>query len=495
MGASGRRDQVLWWSVVGMAALAGLLLRVSAAQGGLWTDEAWSLIYARQAGDAAGVFLRINHDNNHHLYSLWLLAVGMDAPVWLIRLPAILCGTAAIFVAATVARDKSLEAGGVAAMVFAVAPVFVTFGSEARGYAPMLLAALVLILLATRAEDRGAGRAAPWWLGLTAALGMLSHMTMAAPVALVTLWVYIARRRTSGARGALRLTARLMGPALAATIAVAAFVFAAAAASPTGMRLGGYLPFDWSGFVGALDSLAGATVGAAFPAPWLGPLVIGAAALIVAVRPPALLGARGRLYAILILGVPVGAALLHPGNSIFPRYYLCSALGLALLGAVAIGRGLCGRAVVKAVAGAAFVAIVLSCLLHDRRLIEAQRGHPDRPVRLMAAAAPGGARLALDLPRFEGIVRVAAKRAGYPVEIVDGCAAAEFFLSATTAVVPPTRIVHCGLEMSALASSSGTALTGDRWTLYRFDACKPSGPLLPAPLEACPRARSHAERA
>jgi hypothetical protein len=150
---------------------------------------------------------------------------------------------------------------------------------------------------------------------------------------------------------------------------------------------------------------------------------------------------------------------------------------------------------VRAVAATALAVMVLSNLMQDLRLIEAQRGHPDRPVRLMVGLAPGGARVALDRPRFEGIVSVAAERAGYPVKIVDGCAPAEFFLSATTVAPPPPRIVRCGLRMRAIASASGTALTGDRWTLYRLEACNARGPLLPAPLEACPRARFDAERA
>ena len=89
MPAGGKSD-TLWWLTVGATAAVGLLLRVLAARGGLWTDEAWSMIYASQARDAAGVFLRINHDNNHHLNTLWLQAIGMGAPPWLARLPAIL---------------------------------------------------------------------------------------------------------------------------------------------------------------------------------------------------------------------------------------------------------------------------------------------------------------------------------------------------------------------------------------------------------------------
>ena len=67
MEAGQQRQQLWWWGVVCALALAGLALRIAAAHGGLWTDEAWSVIYAAQARDALGVFLRINHDNNHHL--------------------------------------------------------------------------------------------------------------------------------------------------------------------------------------------------------------------------------------------------------------------------------------------------------------------------------------------------------------------------------------------------------------------------------------------
>src|SRR3954453_8303311 len=128
------RQSRLWWAAVGAATLAGLALRIAAAQGGLWTDEAWSVIYAAQARNAAGVFLRINHDNNHHLNSLWLQAVGMGAPPWLARLPALFPWTANVVVAALLARGTSRTAGIVAAFLFALSPAMVTLGSEARGY-------------------------------------------------------------------------------------------------------------------------------------------------------------------------------------------------------------------------------------------------------------------------------------------------------------------------------------------------------------------------
>src|SRR5690348_3608371 len=116
--------QTWWWAAVGVIALAGLAVRFIAAHGGFWTDEAWSVIYAAQARDAAGVFLRINHDNNHPLVSLWLQAIGPDAPPLLARAPSILAGTLSIVAAAVLAGRRSRAAGIVAALLFAVAPMF-----------------------------------------------------------------------------------------------------------------------------------------------------------------------------------------------------------------------------------------------------------------------------------------------------------------------------------------------------------------------------------
>src|SRR5689334_9217711 len=129
----GERQSRLWWVAVGAATLAGLALRIAAARGVLWTDEAWSVIYAAQAKDPVGVFLRINHDNNHHLYSLWLQAIGMNASPLLARLPAIVAGTLSAPLAALIMARRSAWAGVIASILFAASPTMVNFGSEARG--------------------------------------------------------------------------------------------------------------------------------------------------------------------------------------------------------------------------------------------------------------------------------------------------------------------------------------------------------------------------
>lgn len=462
-----RREVVGWWIAVVAAAVTGLLLRIASAQGGLWTDEAWSSIYAAEAQDAAGVFLRINHDNNHHLYSLWFQFAGWGASPLLVRAPAIAAGTIGIILAALIAGRKSPAAGIVAAFLCAVSPTFVAFSSEARGYAFMLLATLAMILLVLQAAERGVQRSTAWWLGLISALGMLSHMTMAAPVALITLWHYLDRRSVLGSDGALRETLRLMGPALGAAAAVVMFVLAAAAASPTGMRIGGYLPFRADDFLQALGDIASATPGLPLSASWLAALLAAILALGLFIRQPAWMGSRARLYAVLILGVPMAIGIIQPGNAGFARYYLCSAVGLLLLVSAIVGHGLCKSGAARLGSVIVVAAMVSGSLAQDFNLIELQRGDPNRAVQLMASMSPGGARVATEPRRFEGFLRVAAHRAGYAVGFNDGCSGADFVLmSKPLALSSPSSVVRCGVRFHYLGSSDTVRLTGDAWLLY-----------------------------
>ena len=465
-----------WWGAVVAACLAAFALRLAAARGALWTDEAWSMLYAADAGTPAGVFLRINHDNNHHLYSLWLQAIGSDASPWLARLPAIAAGTACVLVAALLVGRRSRSAGLVAALLFAVSPTLVTFGSEARGYAPMLLAALILLLLASEAVERKERPATPWLIALTAVIGMLFHLTMAAPVALATLWVYLERRAALGPTPALGATARLMGPALAATTAVVGFVFAAAAASPTGMRLGGYVPFEWRDYVAALNDLTGWTAAISLPLAWLGPAAVAIAAGWIALRPPQWLGPRARLYAILILAVPLAALVLRPGNAGYARYYLASALGLLLLLAEWLGRAIDRRGPVRALAMGALIVLTGVGLLHNAQLVALGRGQPDAAVAMMVAQP--GARVALAPARLEAALALAAVRRGTPIGIANGCAPAAFVLAGHGRFDRPLPgVTRCGTHYAPVAAGRTTPLSGDAWTLYRATGLQSAHPL------------------
>lgn len=476
MQATDRRER-LWWWTVGAIALAGLALRIAAARGGLWTDEAWSVIYAAQARDPLGVFLRINHDNNHHLYSLWLQAIGPAASPTLARVPAILAGSACVVAAAMLAARRSRTAGVVAALLFAVSPTLVAFGSEARGYAMMLLAALMMLLLVSDALDGRPARGANLWLVAIALFGMLSHMTMAAPVAVATLWTYLERRAELGPAAALPATARLMGPALVATVTVILFVFAAAALSPTGMRLGGYRPFSAPHYAAALDDLALWSTGLSTPWLWLTPLLLGVGALVIAVQRPKWLGSRAVLYALLILAVPLAAAIIRPGNTEFARYYLASAIGLLLFISDWIGRGLTNRPTIRAGAALLLVTLVGVGVYRDSILISVDRGRPAAALADMAALSPSGARVAFAEPRLKAVVAVTAEQTGYPARFAAGCAPADFLLAAQPrwADAVPASVERCGIQMEAIDSSVTVPITGDSWVLYRAKSLQSFG--------------------
>jgi len=461
------RDR-LWWMAVAGLTLVGLALRVAAARGGLWTDEAWSVVYAAEARDPIGVFIRINHDNNHHLYSLWLQAIGPAASPMLARAPAVVAGSLCIVVAALIADRRSRRAGIVAALLFAISPSLVVFGSEARGYAMMLLAALAMLLLVSDAVDDRPARGAPWWLAAIAALGMLSHLTMAAPIGIAALWVYLERRRQLGPTAALLATLKLMGPALAATATVVLLVFTAAALSPTGMRVGGYEPFSAPHYVAALDDLALWSAGLGSFWPWIVPLALGTVALGLAIRAPQWLGSRARLYALLIIAVPLAAGFLRAGNTSFARYYLASALGLLLLMSEWIGRGFGARGPVRAAAALLVVTLVGISLYRDSQLIAVQRGRPAAALADMAELSPSGARIAFAEPRLKAVIAVAAERSRYAVRFADGCAPADFLLAAQSRwSETPLEVKRCGVAMQAVDSSVTIPLTGDSWVLYR----------------------------
>ena len=150
--------------------LLGLALRLLAARGGLWLDEAWSATFAQEVGTPLGVILQVNHDNNHILNTLWLQLVGPDATPMLQRALSIACGTATIPLAALFARRGGGAAAVVAALIFAISPILVTYGSEARGYAPMIAAMLLMLVLIDRwLEERTTPT--PGGITITALLG------------------------------------------------------------------------------------------------------------------------------------------------------------------------------------------------------------------------------------------------------------------------------------------------------------------------------------
>ena len=104
------------WLAIAALTLLGFVLRVLAARGALWLDEAWSATFAQEAATPIGVIWRVNHDNNHILNTLWLQLVGPDASPLTQRALAIVTGATAIPLAASIGARRGAATALIAAL-------------------------------------------------------------------------------------------------------------------------------------------------------------------------------------------------------------------------------------------------------------------------------------------------------------------------------------------------------------------------------------------
>ncbi|MES2337455.1 MAG: glycosyltransferase family 39 protein [Pseudomonadota bacterium] len=433
------------WSILLVIAAIGGALRVAAAQGGLWLDEAWSAVFARDVATPAGVFMNIHHDNNHHLNTLWLQLVGIDAAPILQRGLSIACGTAAVVVAGLIAARQGLTAATCAALLFAVSPMLVTYGSEARGYAPMLLCLLLAVLVTERwLEDRN--RPAPT-IGLTLAfvLGILSQLTMVFGILAIAGWVAWRARRDA--------ISLLAMPLIGSAGLVATILWVLPGAS--GFQFGNYQRFAFADFLTGLDGVIDYGFGIAATS---GAFLVAAIALVM------LRATRTSLYVLAIFGLPLGVALLQLGNPGIPRYYLVSLMALLLLASEAFAALVSRPGWPRVLAVALLAVVTMASSWHDVRLIANRRADPGAVIATIARAAPAGATIAIDRPRASAVIEVAAARRGYPLRL-DACGRFLFVDRDGTEPFPATP-TRCGAGYAPVAAAAPTGLSGTHWTLY-----------------------------
>lgn len=456
-------DRRYFWIAVALLAALGLGLRLAAAQGALWLDEAWSAAAAQDVGTPLGVFLQINHDNNHHLTTLWLQFVGIGAPPMAQRALSIACGTLAIPLAAAIGARQSRAGGLCAALLFAISPLLVTYGAEARGYAPMVLALLATVLLTARWLDDPVGRVPAIPLALAVLLGMFSQLTLAFGLAALALWIGLCLFRKLPPRDARRRAAAILLPILVPAIAAVAIIFGAAQAAGTGVRLGNYETFRLAAFANG--------VGAMFLATFGGPLALLAALVLIA--PPDRPGAadarsRDRLYFLLLLAIPLGVALLQIANSGAPRYHLLTGIGALMLASMHSGPRLLPGHALRWPVTAALALVVIASLITDWRIIGNRRADPGVAFDAIAARAPAGAEAAVDRERSSAVLRAAAASHRYPLRILEPpCPAARFLFVDRDGTQPfPDPAIRCGARYHVIAEGHPTGLSGTHWKLY-----------------------------
>ena len=458
--------------------LLGLGLRLWSARGGLWVDEAWSAQFVAQAGSAWGIFWRINHDNNHSLNSLWILLVGPYAPPLLIRALSIAAGTLSIAVAGAIGWRRDATTGLIAALLFAVSPILVAYGAEARGYGPMLPAMLVSILLIDRWLDRDDAPPA-WTLAALTLAGLLAQLTYIFALAAFAGWIVTARTRRGSIDSAVATTARALGPSLAVFALVVAFVVAAASASTTGFQAGGYPSFTLAAFVDVLAETIAYTTGFALPvaSATIGVALLTIAALLVRTH----LNRRPfYLFATIAFPLVLGVALWRIGNAGFARYYLVAVVGLLLLLAGSASAAMHRGGWRKGVAIVLTLLMVWACLQHDYALATAARGDPARAIATMRTRMPRGATVLVDTIRPIPVLDVAARSIRYPLAIRQTCPATAFvFIDLDLTTAPASVIARCNDRYRLMQTGRHLALSGLDWALYaRADPTEKHGETL-----------------
>jgi len=456
------------WAAIGLLTLLALALRIAAARGALWLDEAWSAQFAHEVRTPGAVFFAINHDNNHYLNTLWLQLVGWGAPPILARALSIACGTASVIVAGLIGARRGRTQAIILAALFAISPILLTYGAEARGYAPMLLALLIGIWLVDRdVAGRplpGAARA----LGYAGAFGMLAHLAMLPGLLALAAWALAARlSRREKLPQAIGGSLRLMRGALLAAMGVVGVMVLAAHASPDGYRIGSYQAFSLEALHSGLETMIAASFGLGFlPGALL--LAIAAIALpLVAWRLPVIRD-RALFLALLLYALPGAALLLQLGNSGIPRYYLIVALGLLLLMGEVLAAGWTSGGARRVATVAAIALIAVGSAVQDSRIIANRRANPGGAITAMAARMPHGSEVMISSSRDSAVLAAAAASASYSLHIIpEGCPPTRFlFGEQDDAAAFPDHPIRCGHAYRKIMSARADGLSGVNWQLY-----------------------------
>jgi hypothetical protein len=187
--------QKKFWILTALILTAGLALRVIAALGYLEHDEIWTVLQIAQF-NAESFFdiLRINHDNNHILNTLYLKWVGQTSNWISYRLLSLAAGAGVLGLMGFIAAAQSRRAALWAMLCTAFSFPLIAYSAQARGYSLAMFFALLAFVLAGGADkNKETGNAVKphtakplraAFFGVTVVLGFLSHLTF--------LFVYLA---------------------------------------------------------------------------------------------------------------------------------------------------------------------------------------------------------------------------------------------------------------------------------------------------------------
>lgn len=300
-----------------MIALLSGMFRFEAARGELWLDEVWSLTMVHRLASPWKIFTRLRIDNNHHLNSLWLYFVPLDAPLIWNRVGGVLSGVLAVVVAAALSASRGKGPMLGAAFCCSISYIMVHYSSEARGYAPLML----FLMLACWSRERARATGQIRWsmlYAISCCLGFLSHIAFLqffAPAAILDLITFLRKTVSKG------FSALELGSALFRTVLPSLFFALFWLISLRGMQIGGGNQSDYLEVI--LETLA-ISIGIS-PSP-TGTLIGALIAFVLILGVIAHLWRIGPDWAFLFAGsafvMPALLLILMGREDIYPRYFL-----------------------------------------------------------------------------------------------------------------------------------------------------------------------------
>jgi mannosyltransferase len=371
---------------VALLSLAALLLRLTSSSRSLFADEAYSLALAQRSfGHMVELF---GYEANGTPYSivLWPLIRIFGTSEALLRLPAVLAGTASVPALWWAARRYAAPAVALlAAALLAVNPMAVWYSQLARPYAFVVLAACLAFGALPRALDSAEGKRA--WIGYVAAMVALAYCEiLAAPIALPAQALIARRAGRAGFR-------RWLWSLLAVLICCVPLLLASAISRSRRNALY-WLPKPDRGLVTlALQEFTGGFSGVS-AVRWAtlaaGGLLVAAAAW--AMRRPRVAGERGTLLIAACWGMLPGALLLLVSFArpiFWPRYAIMALPGLCLLAALAAERLWHGRRVAAGVVACLAIIVGAGAVADARQRGALQEDWPPAGAWLRAERAAG----------------------------------------------------------------------------------------------------------
>ena len=383
------RPAMFGWALAAIVLVFGAV-RLACVFNNLWLDEIWSLRLVEGLRSPMQILTDLRHDNNHPLNSFFLYLVKPGKADWVYRLLSWVTGTAAVGVAGLCgrrqfrlvqgdARAAANVAGLIAAALFGGCFLLVHYSSEARGYAPAVLGALVALYALTHADE---ARSSGWMTvyALACILGLLSHAVMFQCLVGGLAWtiVRVWQDRRKGCGTMLRLAAWQGVPWL--------FFFAYYFGFLRHVEIGGgpdhrLLPI--------LGELAAYTLGLPASAGTCLALPLFAVAMAFAWWTMARRHAAfAALYVVMIVVAPAIALAASGFTLLFPRYFILSAAGMLLLVSYGLADAARRRGASQALAALLMAGFLAGNAIHVARLVRLGRGQYVAALRYIAEHTP-----------------------------------------------------------------------------------------------------------